>query len=317
MALIKCKECGKNISTKANVCPHCGFDITKHKKQQVLIVSVILIIIAVICFSVGSSDNKSATKTSQQQSSNAAYNEQQDDQKPESCEQSLDCLANKFNSEAAQACKAELQKLPKQNYEWINYFPIIFDNYQWQNKEYLTIKYIGNEIKTQNSSGVWYRTYYYCIYDTANRKVIDANMLIGLNSFINTQHKLKEYEVLGTYESGNVVRTTIKIDPKMSTNDLVSLAKQLHKQYPEMRYDIVDAEPKNFEEWIKYSDPSYDLSLDETKKLDTWVYKHDIAMINLMNDTDANGKLMATKSWKLISGFGIGTKFENLKDVEL
>ena len=26
MALIKCNECGKEISDKAKVCPHCGFE---------------------------------------------------------------------------------------------------------------------------------------------------------------------------------------------------------------------------------------------------------------------------------------------------
>lgn len=27
MALIKCEECGKKISNKAKVCPHCGVEI--------------------------------------------------------------------------------------------------------------------------------------------------------------------------------------------------------------------------------------------------------------------------------------------------
>ena len=44
MALIKCSECGKEISNKASVCPHCGmplrsedrgtYDIKKKKKKQ-------------------------------------------------------------------------------------------------------------------------------------------------------------------------------------------------------------------------------------------------------------------------------------------
>lgn len=31
MALIKCEECGKEFSDKANACIHCGFPITKEK----------------------------------------------------------------------------------------------------------------------------------------------------------------------------------------------------------------------------------------------------------------------------------------------
>ena len=26
MALTTCKECGENVSTKANICPHCGVE---------------------------------------------------------------------------------------------------------------------------------------------------------------------------------------------------------------------------------------------------------------------------------------------------
>lgn len=31
MALIKCQECGKEISNKANTCPNCGCPIEKEK----------------------------------------------------------------------------------------------------------------------------------------------------------------------------------------------------------------------------------------------------------------------------------------------
>lgn len=34
MALIKCPECGKEISDKAEICPNCGFGIRKHLEQQ-------------------------------------------------------------------------------------------------------------------------------------------------------------------------------------------------------------------------------------------------------------------------------------------
>jgi len=34
MALINCKECGKEVSDKADKCPHCGFNIIKEKNTQ-------------------------------------------------------------------------------------------------------------------------------------------------------------------------------------------------------------------------------------------------------------------------------------------
>ncbi|MBE6443171.1 MAG: zinc-ribbon domain-containing protein [Alphaproteobacteria bacterium] len=33
MALIKCNECGKEISESADMCPHCGFSLKKYKEQ--------------------------------------------------------------------------------------------------------------------------------------------------------------------------------------------------------------------------------------------------------------------------------------------
>lgn len=34
MALIKCPECGKEISDKAGKCPHCGYPIEEHLKRE-------------------------------------------------------------------------------------------------------------------------------------------------------------------------------------------------------------------------------------------------------------------------------------------
>jgi uncharacterized membrane protein YvbJ len=34
MALIKCKECGKEVSSEAKNCPNCGYPITSTKKES-------------------------------------------------------------------------------------------------------------------------------------------------------------------------------------------------------------------------------------------------------------------------------------------
>jgi len=34
MALVKCPECGGNVSTAADVCPHCGFPLWKNKEND-------------------------------------------------------------------------------------------------------------------------------------------------------------------------------------------------------------------------------------------------------------------------------------------
>lgn len=46
MALIKCENCGKNISDKANHCPHCDFSYVKESKKRTKIFIPIMVGIA-------------------------------------------------------------------------------------------------------------------------------------------------------------------------------------------------------------------------------------------------------------------------------
>ena len=55
MALIKCPECGKEISDTAKACPNCGYrlkklDIAKHKKisTYILIIGILLFVCSII-----------------------------------------------------------------------------------------------------------------------------------------------------------------------------------------------------------------------------------------------------------------------------
>lgn len=53
MALIKCNECGKEISDKANICPNCGISLKKenlNKNKIIKIFSDILIILLLLLF---------------------------------------------------------------------------------------------------------------------------------------------------------------------------------------------------------------------------------------------------------------------------
>lgn len=56
MALIKCPECGNEMSDNAVQCPHCGFSIKKkklinnHRKTIVGMITIIIVIVAVLTF---------------------------------------------------------------------------------------------------------------------------------------------------------------------------------------------------------------------------------------------------------------------------
>jgi DNA-directed RNA polymerase subunit RPC12/RpoP len=50
MVLIKCPECGKEVSNKADHCPFCGYSIVKNIMKQQLVETLSLRLIAVIIF---------------------------------------------------------------------------------------------------------------------------------------------------------------------------------------------------------------------------------------------------------------------------
>ena len=86
MALIKCEECGREVSEKAATCPGCGASIAKpahtrprqeppkEKKSNFgcLTYSVVGVILIFIFFAIGNSDNQSPSSSTSSPSSEAA-----------------------------------------------------------------------------------------------------------------------------------------------------------------------------------------------------------------------------------------------------
>ena len=65
MALIKCKECGKEVSKKAETCPHCGAPLKKQATQYgcgtLILIGIVTFILIGVFFS---SNDTSTTDTS-------------------------------------------------------------------------------------------------------------------------------------------------------------------------------------------------------------------------------------------------------------
>lgn len=65
MALIKCPECGKEISNSANKCPHCGYAIksigktlsANKKNIMVAVIAVVVVLFVVLSFKIFSRPN--------------------------------------------------------------------------------------------------------------------------------------------------------------------------------------------------------------------------------------------------------------------
>ena len=74
MALIKCPECGKEISDKATLCPNCGYEGFKKKKKIIkkniviigIIVTIIVLVIAMLILSQFVLKNNELNKNSEQ-----------------------------------------------------------------------------------------------------------------------------------------------------------------------------------------------------------------------------------------------------------
>ncbi|EMV5400057.1 hypothetical protein AACN09_003720, partial [Escherichia coli] len=59
MALTKCKECKKEVSTSAKTCPHCGVkDPGFGAKEKLGGCLILIIIVAVIMYFIGSGDDE-------------------------------------------------------------------------------------------------------------------------------------------------------------------------------------------------------------------------------------------------------------------
>lgn len=55
MALIRCPECGKEVSDKASVCPNCGYKNIKQIRldtKKIIIFTIILLVIGVATFTI-------------------------------------------------------------------------------------------------------------------------------------------------------------------------------------------------------------------------------------------------------------------------
>ena len=61
MAMIKCKECGKEVSSKAEKCPHCGVVVKKAATQYGAGTVLLLGIVGVVLFGLFSEPNSTTT----------------------------------------------------------------------------------------------------------------------------------------------------------------------------------------------------------------------------------------------------------------
>lgn len=172
MALIKCRECGTEISDKAAACVKCGAPVTKPPTKATgavaaLITLGIVCIVSAFLWAPGSSSKNRDANT----------------EKPsaEACKKDdLQCLGDKGIIAASVYCKNPIERLAAHNVRWTDgTFELKFSRFRWADSKAQTITYIGDKAEFQNGFGAYTPVVYECDLAPDNKTVLDVRVSEG------------------------------------------------------------------------------------------------------------------------------------------
>lgn len=165
MALVKCKECGKDVSTSAKVCPHCGIKSPGVKASDALKGFALIFVVIFIIAQCSDSDDKPTSVDAKPQVSETE------------CIKTLQCWGEKHAISAGAYCQRPIEKLAKYSFEWLDgAFTPRFSYYRWKDQPNGYVTYIGDKIKLQNGFGAWSNYTYECDFNPATNTVIDVRI---------------------------------------------------------------------------------------------------------------------------------------------
>ncbi len=178
MAMTKCKECGKEVSTSAKACPHCGVKNPGVSAKDYIGGTIILIaIVWGLAKCTGGDDEKTvAPKQTEAPKQTAAEKAAAD----AACMKDLQCWGGKHNGAAGIYCDDYVEKLAKYSHKWTDgIFESKFSHFRWKDKSKGYITYIGDKIKFQNGFGAWENYIYECDLNPETNTVVDVRAMAG------------------------------------------------------------------------------------------------------------------------------------------
>jgi len=169
MALIKCRECGKEISTEAAACPSCGAPpavTAKVQKKSSALGWIIMLGITVggmaMCSSGGNKSNKAEPAVA------------------ECAKDDLQCLGDKAVVAAGVYCKDPIERLAKHSVRWTDgTFETKFSRFRWADKAAGRLTMIGDKAEFQNGFGAYTPVTYECDLDNDGKTVLDVRVREG------------------------------------------------------------------------------------------------------------------------------------------
>lgn len=172
MSLVKCKECGSEVSDKAAACVKCGAPLAKISASGkagsgCLTFIVGAVIVGGIAAFIGHS-SESGKGTEQSAKSEACA---KDD---------LQCLGDKGTIGASVYCKGPVERLATHSVKWTDgTFETKFSRFRWADKANGVITYIGDKAEFQNGFGAFTPVIYECDLAADNKQVLDVRVREG------------------------------------------------------------------------------------------------------------------------------------------
>lgn len=158
MALTKCRECGKEISTEAASCPHCGAPKPAIKKPSDPSAAMgclgIIVILGAIAFGVHSCTSDSGAPKGGASAAADGSTCKQDD---------LQCRGDNGVAAASVYCKAPIESLAAHDVKWtVGFLGMKFSRFRWTNSVGGGITFIGDKAEFQNGFGAYTPVVYEC-----------------------------------------------------------------------------------------------------------------------------------------------------------
>ncbi len=174
MALIKCGDCGAEISKKAKVCIKCGAPNKKYIDPKEVFIALITIFVIVFLWNIFS-DSSKEVKSSDKTSIDTVVAV-----KPVCATDDLKCLADDGMFGAAIYCLDDIEKQARYSIKWTNgIIEPVFSRMRWLNKEKGQITYIGDKLQFQNKFGAFENVVYECDLEKDNKTVIATRVRAG------------------------------------------------------------------------------------------------------------------------------------------
>lgn len=166
MAMTTCKECKKEVSDSAKVCPHCGVKKPGERWWHALAGLAVVIVVGTGLYWYFGDDETTPAKTK-----TAAAKD---------CKAGDDtCIFEKNWIQVSNLCRPVIEKSSKYEFEWTDgMFTPMFSHSQYnQSKNRMT--FIGDKVKFTNGFNAKTTMTYYCTYDLKNKELVDFKIESG------------------------------------------------------------------------------------------------------------------------------------------